>query len=442
LDQADRAAEFASRMKHSLHPAKGDLASAKRNASMLAVSNIASLGIPLIEMPFLARALGVEHYGMLLFVQAIALTAAIFVEYGFHYSGARTIAQVADDHQAKARTVTHILTAKAMLYGIAILVILPAYAWTFHTEFPHGQVVLCLLLAAYSFSPAWYFLGKGNLKVPVATDLVLRSIGLLLIIFFARTPEDLGLVLLVQCSVGMLNSALPSLVMIRETGLVRPDIKMAMREIRLGWHFFVFKGASGVSASIATTVLGILSTPAQVGLFAPSEKLIRAGTTFVTTVLSAFFSASVQSVMTQGDAFKHRLVRPLTMLFCMLCLGACVVAILSSTLVRMAFGDAFSAAASLLQVMAFLVPFRAMSALLSILWLIPAGHEHISSRLVLANVVFVVSLGFWVAPAAGAIGVATVLALGEIGLCLATIYCVWNTTTNANQTTSVAYEKR
>jgi len=427
-------------MKHSVRPAKGALASAKRNASMLVASNIASLGIPLIELPFLARALGVEHYGMLLFIQAIALTAAIFVEYGFHYSGARTIAQAADDHQAQAQTVTHILTAKAILYGMALLVILPAYTWTFHAELPHGQIALCLLLAAYGFSPAWYFLGKGNLKVPVATDLVLRSIGLLLIIFFARTPEDLGLVLLIQCSVGMLNSALPSLVMIRQTGLVRPDSKMVMREIRSGWHFFVFKGASGVSASIATTVLGILSTPVQVGLFAPSEKLIRAGTTFVTTVLAAFFPASVQSVMTQGNAFKYRLVKPLTILFCMLCLAAFVVAILSSTLVRMAFGDAFSAAAPLLQVMAFLMPFRATSALLSILWLIPAGHEHLSSRLVLGNVVFVASLGCLIAPAAGATGVATVLALGEIGLCLATTCCVWKT--RANRTKSIAYAKQ
>jgi len=417
-------------MKASNSTSKDALASAKRNASMLTVSNIAGLGIPLIELPFLARALGVESYGMLLFVHAIALTAAIFVDYGFHYSGARTIAQAADDDLMKTRAVTNILTAKTILYLMALLVILPAYALMFHAELPHGQIVLCLLLAAYGFSPAWYFLGKGNLKVPVAADLVFRSVSLLLIVLFARTPEDLGLVLFIQCGVGVLNSALPCLVMVRETGLVRPDFKMVMREIRTGWQFFIFKGASSISSSIATTILGVTSTATQVGLFAPSEKLIRAGTTFVTTVLSAFFPASVQRVMMEGDAFKQRLVRPLTILFCMLFLAACAVAALSSTLVRIAFGDAFSTAAPLLQVMAFLMPLRATSALLSILWLIPSGHENLSSRLVLANVVFIAGLGCVVAPTAGAAGVAAVLALGEIGLCLATIYCVWHTSAN------------
>jgi len=412
---------------------KNALASAKRNAGMLVVSNIASLGIPLIELPFLARALGVETYGMLLFVHAIALTAAIFVDYGFHYSGARTIAQAADDHQTKTKTVTHILTAKAILYLMALLVILPVYAWGFRTALPYGQIALCLLLAAYGFSPAWYFLGRGNLKVPVAADLVLRTIGLLLIIFFIRTPSDLGLLLLIQCSVGMLNSALPCLVMIWETGLVRPDFNMVMREIRTGWQFFVFKGASGISLSIATTILGIMSTAAQVGLFAPSEKLIRAGTSCVTTVLSAFFPVSVQRAMTQGDAFKQRLIKPLTMLFFVLLLTACAIAALSSTLVGFAFGDAFSDAAPLLQVMAFLMPFRATSTLLSILWLIPAGHEHLSSRLVLGNVFFVACLGLVIAPAAGAVGVAAVLALGEIGLCLAAIYYTCKTSTNRMQ---------
>jgi len=398
------------------------LKGAKRNAAMLAVSNFASLGIPLIELPILAHALGVETYGVLLFLHGIALTAAIFVEYGFHYNGARAIAQAARNDQTEARIVTNILTAKSMLYMAALVAALSVYAIAFDEKLPHGQIALCMLLAAYGFSPAWYFLGRNNLKIPMVADITFRLIGLLLIVFFVHAPEDVDVVLLIQCSVGLLNSAIPCLVMIRATGLARPDFKLALREVCMGWKFFIYKGATGVASSIATTVLGMTSTATQVGLFAPSEKLIRAGSTFVTTVLSAFFPISVQHVMAQGDAFRQRLLKPLVILFCLLLLVASVIAVLSNTLIRLIFGSSFSDATPLLQLMAFLIPFRTISALLSILWLIPANREDVTSRLALGNIVFVSCLGFVIAPIAGATGMAAVLALGEIGLFIATLY--------------------
>lgn len=398
---------------------------AKRNAGFLAVSNLAGLGLPLIELPFLARALGVDQYGALLFIQALALTASTFVEYGFHYSGARSIAQADGEREIQRRAVVDITVAKMMIYAATMVVVLPLYFLNFEGGVPFGALFLAVITASFGFSPTWYYLGAGRLRFPVMFDVAIRAAGLLLIVLFVRTPEHLVLALSIQCAAGLINTVVPTIVMIRRTGVGRPSAIRSFAYIREGWHFFLYKSASSISSSIATTILGISSTIAQVGLFAPSEKLIRAGSTLVTATISAFFPAAVKDIATEGDAYKGRLIKPIALLFVFLLCGACLFAVSAEFIVHLAFGEAFTQGAPLLQLMAFLMPFRATSGTLSILWLIPSGNEALSSRLALANVLFVLVFGLIVAPLAGAAGLAVVLATAEVCLFVAMILIVW-----------------
>lgn len=89
--------------------------SASRNAAWLSLTHVGGLAIPLIELPILARALGPEGLGLVLFVQATALTIAVFIEYGFHYSGARQVANAELDGRPLGPIVAAILHAKIVL---------------------------------------------------------------------------------------------------------------------------------------------------------------------------------------------------------------------------------------------------------------------------------------------------------------------------------------
>ncbi|MDN5844556.1 MAG: oligosaccharide flippase family protein, partial [Alcaligenaceae bacterium] len=60
-----------------------------RNAGAMYAVQLVSYLVPIFEIPILARALGAELYGQILFCQALALTSSLLVEYGFNINAAQ-----------------------------------------------------------------------------------------------------------------------------------------------------------------------------------------------------------------------------------------------------------------------------------------------------------------------------------------------------------------
>src|SRR5271170_3117675 len=85
--------------------------------NMLALYGIQFAGyvIPLATLPYLARVLRPERFGLLLFAQSFAMWASITFEYGFNLSATREVAQNRQNQNALASTAAGVLGAKLML---------------------------------------------------------------------------------------------------------------------------------------------------------------------------------------------------------------------------------------------------------------------------------------------------------------------------------------
>src|SRR5690606_38061523 len=86
-----------------------------RNAGALYAVQLVSFLVPVLEIPILARALGVAQYGHILFCQALALTASLLVEYGFNINAAHQAALVRDRPQDLTRLFSQVSLAKIVL---------------------------------------------------------------------------------------------------------------------------------------------------------------------------------------------------------------------------------------------------------------------------------------------------------------------------------------
>lgn len=97
------------------------------NTFWLMLAQIGGLFIPLIELPVLARALGQQNYGQVLYALGISLTASVFVEFGFNFSAARTVVKIRENKQQLAQLVSNVLFAKLLLsmaVGVAVAVLI------------------------------------------------------------------------------------------------------------------------------------------------------------------------------------------------------------------------------------------------------------------------------------------------------------------------------
>ncbi len=263
-----------------------------RNAGALYVVQLVSFLVPIFEIPILARALGPALYGQILFCQALALTASLLVEYGFNINAAQQAALARGRPGELNRLFSQVLLAKILLAVPLAGLMLAAWALGLLDVYLSSAALLGFVLAyflAFGFSPMWYFQGRERMAGPALLDVVLRLCGLGVLAVLIRAPGDFLLALPILAIPPLLNTALTLGWCRLEVGPVRRDFQGACRQIREGFHFFVYRSASNLALSAIPVFLGLSAGKQAVGEFAPPEKLIKGMTSLAMPFLSAVF---------------------------------------------------------------------------------------------------------------------------------------------------------
>ncbi|WP_461786004.1 oligosaccharide flippase family protein, partial [Prosthecobacter sp.] len=90
-----------------------------QNALALYGVTIANALLPLVLIPYLARVLRPDAWGMVLFAQTAAIWLGLLVEYGFAYSATREVARHMEQLEKLRQIVAEVMGGKILLCGIA-----------------------------------------------------------------------------------------------------------------------------------------------------------------------------------------------------------------------------------------------------------------------------------------------------------------------------------
>ena len=85
--------------------------------------------LPIVVIPFLARVLGADGWGLVAGAQALAMYGIITVEYGFEFAGTRAVARDRDDPGRLAELISGIFATQLLLAG-AIALAAVVVRWT------------------------------------------------------------------------------------------------------------------------------------------------------------------------------------------------------------------------------------------------------------------------------------------------------------------------
>ncbi|CAI0773726.1 Putative O-antigen transporter [Serratia entomophila] len=386
------------------------------NTFWLMLAQIGGLFIPLIELPVLARALGQQGYGQVLYALGIALTASVFVEFGFNFSAARSVVKVRENKRELAQLVTNVLFAKLLLsLAVAGVVGILVFSGTGATAIPHHWFIwISLFILAFGFTPLWYYVGIERLILPALLDLGLRSTGLMFTILLVSSPQHAQRVLTIQATVGIINTLLPTLLMIRTTGLGGVSLRGAITALRESWELFLYKGAQSIMGSIASTLLGLLGGARAVGAFVPAEKLVRAASGLAAPVLNAAFPHLVRLQSDSAHAAKRVVSLAVGVLFLATVVFAVLTVCVAGWVVNIVFGPGYQDAIELLRLLVWIVPLRICSMALAILWFIPGGKEQVASRVMMLNIVIICLLAFLLVPTLGGLGMTIAFLAAEV----------------------------
>lgn len=274
------------------------------NILAIGLVQISNFVIPLVTLPYLARVLGSEAYGKVVFAQAFMTYFVLLVDYGFSWSATRKIAAYRLDRELVSRTFLATWAAQWLLVAVAMvlsmLIILSVE--TLRAEASLYAVSFLSVLGAALF-PIWLLQGLERLQVVALLQLLTRTIALLPIFLLVRQPADAIWVPAIS-GIGTVFGGLLALMWINQQRLVHwcwPGWQSIVRELHEGGALFSSRAAISLYTTLVPLALGWAAGPIALAYFNLADKLRSAAQALLTPLSMALFPRMSHLVATKSD---------------------------------------------------------------------------------------------------------------------------------------------
>lgn len=372
----------------------------------------ASLLIPLLISPYIARVMGPAGLGLYGFCQAFLGYPTLIIEYGFLMTGARAVAGK-NDQQASA-VFSRIMGAKALLALVAILMIGPVGVWI--PEFRSSPLLLGLIfLGAISggFHPEWYFRGRERLMIAAWVTVGMKLLTIPAILLWVSSPEHVTRLM----AISVAGSGLATLVLLVLSGelprMVWPAMRSVCDALKDGGWFFLILLSQTATSLFSPILLKSLTSAEQLGLYYVAARIQAPFWGLLSPMISAVFPrvvARIEADPRKGTRFAIRLS---LLVVGLACLAAVVIGLLAAPLVHIFAGPKFEGAIPSLRVLSWLIPLVAINTASSNLILMPHRKEVAVLPVSLIATSIVVGMSFWLVPSWGQLGLAWAMIASE-----------------------------
>ncbi|RRS32050.1 MAG: hypothetical protein P794_02380 [Epsilonproteobacteria bacterium (ex Lamellibrachia satsuma)] len=95
-----------------------------KNFSFLTFAQLANYIIPLLVFPYLIRVIGIEKFGLIMFVLSVIQYLKIITEYGFSLIAAKEVAQNKANINSLSRIVSNVFGSKIILLLLSSFLLL------------------------------------------------------------------------------------------------------------------------------------------------------------------------------------------------------------------------------------------------------------------------------------------------------------------------------
>lgn len=392
-----------------------------RSTAALTIAQGLGYIISLAEVPILARALGPAAYGELVWVQATALLASILVDYGFSLSASREIARHRDSSLFVKRICGEVFLAKLLLLALVTLPLLIGYL--IFTPVSAGMALAGFVyFLGFGLTPFWYFQGMERMGRAVAIETVTRLFALIGLFLLVRTSDDKTTGLTIMAIGSVACTGITIAMCKAEVGSFCGSMKGALTQLHQSTAFFIYKSSTQLMTTAATTVLGAVASKAAVGVFAPTEKVVKAVIGLALPLFHAFYP-HLSRLFVQDRQKKHQQSFWLVVGMTLSGLAAAILlSMVGPTIMEWMLGPGFDQASQLLLLMVWLIPLRLLNQTLGFAVLLPAQRERTAGTAMLISSSLSLGLGAFLAVLYGAMGMVTGMLIGEAVLVAAQVY--------------------
>lgn len=331
---------------------------------------------PLLVYPYLMIVLGAEKFGIISFSLSFAQYFMLLIDFGFNLSATKRIAQ-AKSQAEKNQIFTSTIIFKSILLSASILLM---FILNFLQVFPVYQEtmwIMFIMVFANTYFFIWLFQGLGKIKVITSINIFSKLLILPLVFVFVKQPDDYRLAAFILSASYLLGMIINIIVMRHQKIIFFTKVNKAQvkEEIKESFPVFLSSASTSVYTSFFVVLLGIVSTPVVVGLYASAEKIMRSLCfLFITPIIQVFYPKLANMAIEK----RHETKALYTKIFryTMLLMALLMVSLmLFSSKITEFLGPDYYAAANYLRIMAIALIFIPLGAITGQLGLLALGDH-------------------------------------------------------------------
>lgn len=311
------------------------------NTVMLYMLTAAKTIFPLITLPYLARVLSVECYGMVSYVKAVIGYAQIITDFGFMLSACKEIVEADRDNLKISQIIGDTVISKLMLSAVAFAVIL---VMTFNIEILSKNVLFVCLSALVPvlscFLMDFLFRGIEKMHIMTIVFVIMKSISTALTMLIIRSDAAVLLIPVFDIISSVAAIAI-SWVIVKKLGYTFKftNFKNCINKIKLSFGYFANSMASTAFGTLNTVIIGIyIKDTEQIAFWSVCIQLIGGVQNMYTPISNGIYPYMVK---TKDFGFIKKI-----MLLCMplVCVGTAVCYVFSPMILNIVAGEKYIAA--------------------------------------------------------------------------------------------------
>lgn len=298
--------------------------------------------LPLLTLPYIARVLLPDEYGIFSVALSYVGYIVVVVEYGFNMTGARKIA-VSKDPSDDSRIFTAILLVRGVLCiicsaGVLIYCVIDGFS-----ILSRCMLALMLMSAGTVLDQTWFFQGKQDMKYIAIINIVSRSISTILIFLCVKDSNDLIVYCLLYAAVTLINGTIGTGLVCKKFGVSLQHLEPARLkdEIVEGWYLFTSSFSSKVLSSLGVIFLDWFTTSYDCGVYSALYKIptiLLLAWNPVSQVLYPITSTKMAESYEAGCEFVQKMQRILLTFFVVICL---VLGLFAEFVVGLVLGESY-----------------------------------------------------------------------------------------------------
>lgn len=247
------------------------------------IYQVFTIVLPLITVPYISRILGAKGVGEYSYSAAYVQYFIIIGMIGVSIYGNRQIAYVKKDKEKLSKEFWNIYTLQFITTTLSLIIYLITFVGVNSTN-RTLYLVQAITIIATVFDISWFFIGYEDMKSVVIRNSITKIIGALLIFLMVKNSNDVILYALIMGSTTFVGQLIMWVSVPKLVGFNKPDLRDSLSHLKPALSLFVSQLAIQVYVLLDKTMLGIMSSTAEVGFYENSQKTLKLVLTLITAL--------------------------------------------------------------------------------------------------------------------------------------------------------------